>query len=144
MESNEQRGVKTEALDFDKRVEAARILREDAKAIESALIQELSERRDRLKKQVQALDSDLQDVEFKLSCLRGEVDEPIEDFYSRRHHVSDEVILALLAHQHTTGAVQEYFHFSSATVCRRLNALLAAKKITLEKRGTSKVWEAKH
>jgi len=142
MESNEQQNAG--GGDIDKRMEAARILREDAKAIETALIQDLTAQRDAFKKQMQEISVKLQDAEFKLACLRGELDEPIEDFVSKRHHVSDEAILSFLDLNPacTTSEIQNYFKFSSATVCRRLNTLLEEDKVTMEKRGTSKVWTA--
>ena len=126
------------------RMEALRQLDEEAQATRQALIQELTEKYERLAKQVKELDAERQDVGFKLACLRGEVDEPVKDFQSKRHHVKDEAILALLLSRGvcTTGDVQEYFAFSSATVCRRMDALLAAGKVTMEKRGTTKIWKA--
>jgi predicted transcriptional regulator len=134
----------TDGSDIQQRMEAAKTLRKDAQAIEGALIQELSAQYESLVKQIQELDRQRQEIGFKLSCLRGEVDEPIEDFTSKRHHVKDEVILAFLVQSGTatTSDVQEYFKFSSATVCRRMDALLAAGKVTVEKNGRKKFWKA--
>lgn len=143
----------TGASDMEKRLEAARVLRADAETVHIELIDDLSAQRKKLAEQyeklgreIKDLDGKIGDLSFNLDCLRGVVptESPV-DVHSKKHHIKDEVILAFLVDNgsSTTSEVQEYFKFSSATVCRRLDALLAAKKVTVEKRGTSKIWKAK-
>jgi len=139
--------------DIEKRIAAAQTLREDAEAVHNQLIDELTAKRrgiaeqhEKLGKELKELDAKIVSLAYNLSCLRGEVyDEPHKNVQSKRHHIKDEVILAFLVENRSsaTSDVQNYFKFSSATVCRRMDALLSAGKVTVEKRGTMKIWKAK-
>jgi len=145
MDSNDNQNAS--GGDIAKRMEALRLLTEEAEATAQALIRELTEKDARLAKQIEELNAERADIGLKLSCLRGELEEAVPGpFRSRGHRVPDEAIMALILTSPTpttTGHVQEYFAFSSATVCRRMEALLAAGKVTMEKRGTTKIWKAK-
>lgn len=138
--------------DVQKRIDAARVLQANAEAIHVELIDELAakrqklvEQQEQLAKEIKALDGQITDLSHNLSCLRGELWKSgnAQNIQSKRHHVKDEVILAFLMENGTctTSEVQAYFKFSSATVCRRMNALLAAGKVNMEKRGTTKIWK---
>jgi len=56
--------------------------------------------------------------------------------------VTDEMLIEFLEEDQTTADVIDEFGFSSATVAKRLNALLKAKKVTMRREGTSKIWKA--
>lgn len=63
-----------------------------------------------------------------------------------KHHAKDEEILAFISShpkEVTTADIQEQFGFSSATVSRRMKALLKSKKVTVGKRSTKKIWKVR-
>ena len=125
--------------EVEKRMDELLRLNQEADAVRQKLIDDLLAQREMIISQISELNSDRQDIESKLASLRGE-----EDPNEKRAHVPDEAILAFVRSHETctTGEVQSHFEFSSSTVCRRLQALLKANKVTMERRQTTKFWKA--
>jgi hypothetical protein len=55
--------------------------------------------------------------------------------------VNDDEILSYLGSETTTGDVAEHFRWSAVTVGKRLADLLKAKKVSVRKDGTRKLWK---
>jgi predicted HTH transcriptional regulator len=119
-----------------------RTIDDQAAATRQALITELSEKHDQVEKQIKQLEVERQDIQFKLASLRGE----LVSNSPKRPHVPDEAIVALLQKHggRTTGEIQAHFEFSSATVCRRLSALLGSCQVTMEQQATTKIWKVRN
>lgn len=54
---------------------------------------------------------------------------------------TDDQLLAFLASERTTREIIEHFDSTNITIKKRLKALVASKKVTEEKRKTSKFWK---
>lgn len=98
--------------------------------------------------QKQALEK-LQAERQKILAMLDAVDNQIRalkfDMYSEHPiyaKVTDEMLIKFLEEEQTTADVIDEFSFSSATAPKRLNALLAAKKVTMRREGNSKIWKA--
>jgi hypothetical protein len=58
----------------------------------------------------------------------------------RRAKVTDDVILAYLDTERRTNEIAHHCKLSKLTTGKRLESLLAAKRVTMRKEGTSKFW----